>query len=363
MRCTSRFLKLPTLVLALSLILLTVGSAWAAPPVVSNVRASQRASTGLVDIYYDVADADGDSLFITVAVSTNRGISFNAFANSLSGPGYGSAVTPGNNKQIIWDAGVDWNAILFPNVRVKVTAADGMPSDVKPIENMVWITPGTFTMGSPANELDRQSNEGPLTQVTFTRGFWIGKYEVTSQLYLSLFNQQPTAGGLNPVVDVTWDEARQFCVKLTEREAQAGRLPPGYVYRLPTEAEWEYSARAGTATRFSYGDDLRYIQLPLYAWYSENSGSTPHPVGTKQPNPWGLYDMHGNGFEWCWDWYGNYPGGSVSDPFGPSSGSGYVIRGGSRSSPPSDCRSARRIVYGPGNRDGVTGFRLALGRP
>ena len=128
------------------------------------------------------------------------------------------------------------------------------------------------------------------------------------------------------------------------------------MYRLPTEAEWEYASRAGTTTRWSFGDDAS--QLGRYAWHAENAGGQTHPVGQLQPNPWGLYDMYGNVWEWVQDWYGNYTSGTAVDPAGPSSGSNRVFRGGGWSYGAGYCRSALRSYGAPGSRVGYLGFRL-----
>src|SRR5690606_4368903 len=135
-------------------------------------------------------------------------------------------------------------------------------------------------------------------------------------------------------------------------------LPPGYIYRLPTEAEWEYACRAGTSTRFSYGDDPTTAALRDYAWFIGNSDSSSHPVGQLQPNPWGLHDMHGNVWEWCLDiWGASYPGGSIPDYTGPAEGWLRVARGGSWLYDPAFSRSANRDDYGPENRCSDIGFR------
>jgi formylglycine-generating enzyme required for sulfatase activity len=243
-----------------------------------------------------------------------------------------------------------------------------VPTSTPDLTRYAYIPPGTFTMGSPASEQDRSSDEGPQTVVTLTRGFWMGKYEVTQGEYVAMMGSNPSSftGNLNrPVEQVTWYEATNYCARLTAQERSAGRLQAGWAYRLPTEAEWEYAARAGTTTRFSYGDDPGYTQLGNYAWYGANSGSQPHPVGQKQPNRWGLYDMSGNVWEWCSDWFGTYPGGSVSDPTGPGSGSFRVLRGGSCYNGGQLCRSAFRGSGTPGYRDNGIGFRavLAAGQP
>jgi len=231
--------------------------------------------------------------------------------------------------------------------------------------NMVFIPPGTFRMGSPTNEVDRSDWEGPQTAVTISRGFWMAKYEVTQEEYLTVMGYNPSwfkgvrdgwdAGcgcytnrdfgvDLNrPVEMVTWFDARNYCAALTQRQREAGRIATNCVYRLPTEAEWEYACRAGTSDRrFSYGDDPAYSSLTNYAWYSDNSGFMTHPVGQKLPNPWGLHDMHGNVMEWCRDgWADRLPGGIAVDPQGPAP-SLHVIRGSSWGNLAGQCRSAFR---------------------
>jgi formylglycine-generating enzyme required for sulfatase activity len=163
-----------------------------------------------------------------------------------------------------------------------------------------------------------------------------------------------------PVETVSWNDVMAFCRKLTERERAAGRLDEGHEYTLPTEAQWEYACRAGTTTRFSFGDDPEYSQLGDYGWYGGNSSNRTHDVGGKLANPWGLYDMHGNVWEWCQDWYGNYSGGSEVDPVGPLQGSRRVARGGGWISPPRNCRSADRSRNSVGFTNGFSGFRVAL---
>jgi formylglycine-generating enzyme required for sulfatase activity len=234
--------------------------------------------------------------------------------------------------------------------------------------NMVFIAPNTFTMGSPTNEQDRSINEGPQTTVTLTRGFWIGQYEVTQGEYLSIMNTNPSPfpGDLSrPVSSVSWLDATNYCAKLTQRELAAGRIPAGSQYRLPTEAEWECAARAGTSTRFSYGDDPGYTILKDHAWYVLNSSLTAHPVGQKLPNPWGLYDMEGNVVEWCQDWFGSLPGGVQTDPTGPASSTSgrKVVRGGAFDNFESSSRSASRLLFNavlPPLTDTDLGFRVVF---
>jgi formylglycine-generating enzyme required for sulfatase activity len=224
--------------------------------------------------------------------------------------------------------------------------------------DLVWIAPGNFTMGSPASETGHIPDERPQTQVILTKGFWLGKYEVTQEQYQALVGTNPSnfkeVGKDAPVETVSWDDAMAFCQKLNAQERASGRLPAGYTFTLPTEAQWEYACRAGTTGPY-YATDLGAI-----AWYADNSGSTTHPVGTKQPNAWGLYDMLGNVWEWCADWSGPYPDGSVTDPVGPLSGASRVLRGGSWHIVAADCRSACRRDNDPGSRNFYFGFRLAL---
>jgi formylglycine-generating enzyme required for sulfatase activity len=192
----------------------------------------------------------------------------------------------------------------------------------------------------------------------------MGKYEVTQAEYESVMSNNPslyTGKTRHPVEKVSWRDALSYCQKLTARDQASGALPMGYVYRLPTEAEWEYACRAGTATRFSFGNDPGYLQVGEYAWFSENSDSQTHPVGTKTPNPWGLYDMHGNVLEWCLDtWNGALPGGQATDPRSPSTGFLRAARGGSWLYEGRFCRSANRDEYGVSNRCSDLGFRVIL---
>ena len=231
--------------------------------------------------------------------------------------------------------------------------------------NMVLIPPGTFRMGSPTNEVDRSDQEGPQTAVTISRWFWMGKYDVTQGEYLAVMGSNPSyfTGDTNrPVEQVTWFEAADYCATLTQRERAAGRIAANSVYRLPTEAEWEYACRGWTSDRrFSYGDDPGYTSLTNYAWCTDNSDGTTHPVGQRLPNPWGLYDMYGNVWEWCQDWLSNnLPGGIAIDPQGPATGSYRVGRGGGWGNYGGNCRSARRSGGSPSGWDDDIGFRVVL---
>jgi formylglycine-generating enzyme required for sulfatase activity len=160
------------------------------------------------------------------------------------------------------------------------------------------------------------------------------------------------------VEEVAWLDATNYCAQLTVRERMAGRLPVAWTYRLPTEAEWEYAYRAGSTTRYYFGADPSL--LGSYAWYSANGSSTTHTVGGREPNAWGLYDMSGNVWEWCQDWWGGLPGGNVTDPQGPSSGSYRVLHGGSFHYDASLCAASSRHNAPPSYRSHDYGFRVVL---
>lgn len=241
---------------------------------------------------------------------------------------------------------------LFSQQGELASAGGGRSFKVPTLDaEMIRIEPGTFRMGG-----DQKGDGQPITQVTIMQGFWLGKTEVTQREWSAVMGSNPSnfKGDALPVEQVSWDDAMEFCRKLTERERAAGHLPAGYAYKLPTEAQWEYACRAGTTG--DYAGDLNAM-----AWYGSNSGNTTHAVGTKQANAWVLSDMHGNVWEWCADCYADkLPGGSVRDPTGPASGSGRVRRGGCWACSAAGCRSAFRGAGEPGLRYDYLGFRLAL---
>jgi len=222
--------------------------------------------------------------------------------------------------------------------------------------DMLWCKPGTFMMGSPEDEKDRDDDETQL-KVTLTQGFYLGKHEVTQEQWEKVMGTNPSyhKGAALPVEKVSWDDAMEFCKKLTQMEKEADRLPKGWTYTLPTEAQWEYACRAGTTTAYSFGDTI----TPKQANYEGNVGKTT-PVGTYPANAWGFHDMHGNVWERCLDWYGDYPDGSASDPVGPSVGSNRVCRGGCWYFHGRNLRSASRSRYTPDSRSFNLGFRLSL---
>jgi len=279
---------------------------------------------------------------------------------------------------------------------------------------MVRIPPGRFIMGSPNDEPFRRDDEAQH-EVTITKPFYMGIYEVTQEQYYKVmvpdfdhdswqYARGPLHGGLalfyrhrtgrgdyiggklnldHPMECVTWFKACEFCRRITEQERKAGRLPKGYVYRLPTEAEWEYACRAGTTGPYNIQPPNNHPESltdPGYlSSFANVGGGKTMPVGQRKPNAWGLYDMHGNVYEWCLDWHGPYPSGPVKDPTGPPNGTRRVARGGCFNgpapySPPGqiargDCfsgagpflRSASRYSFDPAvNFYAILGFRVVL---
>ena len=236
---------------------------------------------------------------------------------------------------------------------------------------MIFCPPGTFTMGSPTSEAGRQSDE-TQHQVTLTNGFYLGKYEVTQAQYQTVMNGN--SAGLNadpsqfkgsnrPVEQVSWEDAQIFLTRLNVIEQSAGRLPNGWKYVLPTEAEWEYACRAGTTTAYSWGDDINSSRAN-YNWDGAfndgNDSQQTVEIGQFSVNPWGFFDMHGNVWEWVSDWKTNYLTGAQTDPEGPASGSRRVRRGGSWNVGGTSLRSARRFSSTPSSRHDVMGFRVGF---
>lgn len=243
--------------------------------------------------------------------------------------------------------------------------------------DLVWIPTGSFLMGTPEQrtvvkwyytvreKLTKKPNpeadtedERPVTWVTLTQPFWIGRTAVTQGQYEAVMQVNPShftmAGKDAPVESVSWADANAFCQKLTERERASDSIPTDFVFTLPTEAQREYSCRAGTPVEYSGN-------LEAIAWYRSNSDQMTHPVGMKQPNVWGLYDMQGNVNEWCLDWYSrNLKGGDLIDPAGPLSGDYRVIRGGCWVSDQGVWKSDTRSGGYPALRSNHVGFRVVL---
>jgi len=252
---------------------------------------------------------------------------------------------------------------LFLVLTMGVYGQDTAP-ELSDYDNMVWINGGTFTMGSPAGERGRLANEGPQRQVTVS-SFYMGKYPVTQSSYQEIMGRNPSAfkGQNQPVEQVSWFDAVEYCNKRSVNEG----LTPVYTingssvtwnreangYRLPTEAEWEYACRAGTQTPYNSSSSINDI-----AWYSSNSKGKTQPVGEKEPNSWGLYDMHGNVLEWCWDWLGRYSAEAQTDPQGAASGTERVYRGGCWRFEANQVRSAYRYGNHPQLRAFIVGFRV-----
>ena len=201
------------------------------------------------------------------------------------------------------------------------------------------------------------SNEKPAHPVTLTQSFYMGKFDVTQEQYQQVMGTNPSyfKGKSNPVENVSWDDAQAFCKKLSEQTTDR--------VRLPTEAEWEYSCRAGTKTTYFSGDTDK--DLDRVAWYYANSKNTTHPVGQKESNFFGLYDMHGNVWQWCQDWHGEdyYGKSEAENPQGPAQGAVRLLRGGSWYLGPMGCRSANRYWRNPGFRYDGIGFRVVLVPP
>ncbi len=351
-------------------------------PVVSNMSASQRADGScLVDVYYSVQDADSDPLTISLLVSADGGTTWNVSCALLSGD-IGANITPGNNKHIIWNLGVEHPDIVA-DYHFKVIADDGQTPP--PPANFVFVQGGTFTMGRTTGT--GGSDELPTHSVTLN-SFYMGKYEVTQSEWQAVMGSNPASGsgvGANyPVYSVSWYATLKYCnlrslaegltpvytISGSTDPANWGAVPTSSNatwnaaicnwnangYRLPTEAEWEYAARGANNTPdylYSGSDDINTV-----AWYGENNTSMgSKQVGTKAPNALGLHDMSGNVEEWCWDWYGSYSSGAQNNPTGPSSGSHPVLRGGIWYGWAVYCRVADRNYGTPGSTF-FMGFRL-----
>jgi formylglycine-generating enzyme required for sulfatase activity len=348
----------------LALHALSTVALWAASPDVSNVRVSQRAGTKLVDIYYDVSDSDGGPLRVEVQVSSNAGRYYDVPAVTLAGD-VGTNLNPGNNKHVVWNAGVDWPGLFSDQMKVRVFAADN--NTPAPPPGMVYVPPGPFQMGDSFAE--GSADEGPVRTVTLD-GFYVEIYEVTNGLWESVrtwainngysSDMSTVTGGLDtPIRFTQWFQAVLWCNARSEKEgltpcyytspthqvvARSGTqisssLINNYVlwtangYRLPTEAEWEKAARGSlTGKRYPWGD-ISNDPLGGGRWGGSisNNNNFPVGVGSYQPNGYGLYDMAGNVWEVCWDSYSTAyysEGSNTLNPKGPVSGTNRVLRGG-----------------------------------
>lgn len=361
-----------------ALVSLVVAFGWpeilhAAAPVVSNVRASQRAGTQLVDILYDVNDPDSSVVSVSVLMSSDAGASYSVPINTLSGA-HGAGVSVGLNRQIVWNAGVDWAGRFSSQCKVRIVVDDGTAPFTPP--GMVYIPAGTFQMGD--NFFEGSTSELPVHTV-FVSGFFMDRYEVTYELWYEVYTWAIGHGysfvgfgggspGL-PIQGISWLDAVLWCNARSEKE---GYIPAYYTealqtnvvrnpavignsdvkwtangYRLPTEAEWEKAARGGQSSkRYPWGNTATASD----ARYAINS---PAAVGSYPANGYGLHDMAGNVMEWCWDnWSSPYygqPAASADNPAGPVVFENYrVIRGGSHYDTPHSLRCAIRSQLPPG---------------
>jgi formylglycine-generating enzyme required for sulfatase activity len=361
----------------------------AADPVVSNISAVQRAGTKLVDITYDVT-ADTPTVKVTLEISNDGGQTFTVPAVTTSGA-FGAGIATGTGKVITWNAGVDWNGRPSSQLRFKVVADD----------LFVIIPSGSFSMGRTSGDTDTNA---PPVNVTVSQ-FYMGKYEVTKAEWDEVrawavnngYTDLATGAGKasnHPVQTVNWWDVIKWCNARSQKEGltpcynvsgsamKTGTTAPTVSwtangYRLPTEAEWEKAARGGVnGKRFPWGTDTishtnaNFNNVGGEAYQSGTTGyhptyatgSTPYtsPVGSFASNGYGLHDMAGNVWEWCWDWYGasTYLN-NVTDPRGAASGTSRVVRGGGWRSSASDCRAAKRGINTPSNAGDSDGFRVA----
>lgn len=326
-----------------------------------------------VDIYLAVESPAGKLIFIdstdnltlnflsyaardTSAINTSFSVAGSPLASELAGECVMYwLIAPANGGDIIQSLNGPFELGFYRFQEDGFTQSPGM--------TFVRINPGTFMMGSQSDEADRRSNE-TLHQVTLSQAYYIQTTEVTQGQWKAVMGDNPSyynGCGLDcPVEQVSWDNVQEFIAKLNQRREGAG------MYKLPTEAQWEYAARAGKTTPFAFGECLSTDQAnfdgdyPYEVCPAGETRATPVPVASFAPNAWGLYDMHGNVWEWCQDWYGEYPSATVTDPVGPSSGSYRVSRGGSWSRYARYCRSAIRNITASHCRCSDMGFRLIL---
>ncbi len=318
---------------------------------VTNVVAKQVGNT--IEISYDLDKAADVSLLL----SRDGGANYAATPKSLSGDA-GKGVTAGH-KKIFWNLlqdGSEWN---IERARFKVVAEKTKKTfTVNGVSfTMILVEGGTFTMGGTSEQgSNAESDEKPAHSVTLS-DYYIGQTEVTQALWKAVMGNNPAYfknGDNYPVETVSWEDCQQFVQKLNSLlSAQLG----GKRFALPTEAQWEYTARGGNkSSGYKYSGSNTF--LGSVAWYDDNSNSTTHPVATKYSNELGVYDMSGNVWEWCQDWYGSYGSSSQTNPQGASSGSNRVSRGGSWYSSARDCRVSDRGNITPANRGSYLGLRL-----
>jgi len=273
------------------------------------------------------------------------------------------------------------NRIQTPQLRGDITgqwllplAAGLKAGDIKTGSlgmQLAYIPAGEFLMGSPPAENERTEFE-TQHRVKLTRPFYLGTHEVTQKQWATVMDAQPwqekthvKQGANYPATFISWDDAVKFCAALTRRDRDAGRITKGQFYRLPTEAEWEHACRAGSVTAYSFGSDMAKIDGfgwtgAIYGAANTKSENHPQPVGLKKANAWGLYDMHGNVYEWCFDWFGLNSKAAAIDPQGPDNGTLRVLRGGSWDDRARNARSANRTGAASTERSSSLGFRVVL---
>lgn len=388
------FLTFSRSLLALCL-LGTMAASAQAPLSVTQGRAAQRAGTKLVDVYYDVSGGTAPYT-VTLQGSADGGTTWTLPVTTVSG-NVGNVTTAGTNRLVTWNAGTDWAGQFSANVRFRVNVTDAAVLD-----GFSLIPAGAFTMGRTSGDTD---GNAPPVSVTVS-AFYMGKYEVTKAVWDSVrtwgaangYTDLRVGGGKasnHPVDTISWFDMVKWCNARSQKDG----LTPVYTvsgavmrtgtsaptanwsasgYRLPTEAEWEKAARGGVSgRRFPSGSDtISHSQANYYSTTGYTSDVSPtrgyhptystgdfpysSPVGSFAPNGYGLYDMAGNMWEWCWDWYGasTYVNGATN-PRGPSSGSGRVVRGGSWGNYADYCRAANRYISAPSSSYVSVGFRLA----
>ncbi|MCP5023050.1 MAG: formylglycine-generating enzyme family protein [bacterium] len=331
--------------------------------------------TGTAQMFrYNVAGSPSSS----IGRFDNAGVFQNFVGTSAVGSGFDVPDTIPGSTPITIMSGDTWHFQVWHRDRAVQTSDSNFSNGLsvtfsyppQPVAGMVRIPAGSFDMGSNAAggpPYYDDGNQQPVHNVTISEAFWMGEHEVTQAEYQALMGSNPSnfPGPNLPVEQVSWNDARAYCTALTAQEMAAGNLPTGYEYRLPTEAEWEYACRAGTTTEFNVGADLFCADARF--WYSYHSTSScgvssaagTIDVGSYSANAFGLYDMHGNVWEWCLDTYASYSPGAVVDPL-VTGGSVRVFRGGGWGNGSVDCRSAYRSSGSPGSSDFVIGFRAVL---
>ncbi len=331
--------------------------------------------TGTAQVYrYNITGG----LLNSIGTFDSSGVFQNLAGTSSTGSGFDVPDTIPSSPSIMIMSGATWHFQVWhqdtPSAQGASNFSNGLSvtfplAPVVPIAGMVSIPAGSFDMGSnaaggPPYYVD--TDERPVHNVTISEAFWMGEHEVTQAEYQALMGSNPSyfSGPNLPVDQVSWFDARAYCMALTAQEMAAGHLATGYEYRLPTEAEWEYACRAGTTTEYNVGSDLFCADARFSYSFHSNSGCNSTGavnVGSYSANAFGLYDMHGNVWEWCLDTYASYGAAAVTDPF-VTGGSSRVLRGGCWRLESYYCRSAYRVSFSPSGSLYDTGFRAVLGR-